>query len=162
MKKIAVISDTHIPKAAADLPPALYDELAKVDLILHAGDFVEMALLKKLRDIAPTRAVHGNMDMNDLKVTLPDKEIIKVEKFKIGLIHGYGPPGMLVETISKEFRKVDCIVFGHSHTPMSQIIKKTLFFNPGTPTDKIFAPYNTFGILEVGDSIEGKIVKLSA
>lgn len=161
MKRIAVISDTHIPKAAQDLPESVYNELENVDLILHAGDLVEMAVLQKLQNIAPTRAVQGNMDMDEVKAALPEKDIIEVEKFKIGLIHGYGSPGRLVTTVSNEFKNVDVIVFGHSHSPFSERVKNTLFFNPGSPTDKIFAPYNSFGILEVGEEIKGRIIRLS-
>ena len=36
--KIGVISDTHIPRAAAELPPEIYKAFKGVDLILHAGD----------------------------------------------------------------------------------------------------------------------------
>jgi len=84
-----------------------------------------------------------------------------VGKFKIGLIHGYGAPKDIINTVRKEFDKVDVIVFGHSHKAIN--IKKDgiIFFNPGSPTDSIFAPYKSYGIIEVGDkTIEGKIVKI--
>jgi len=35
-----------------------------------------------------------------------------------------------------------------------------LFFNPGSPTDNRFAKYRSIGFLELGDTIEGTIVKL--
>ena len=158
--RVGVLSDTHIPKAALDLPEAVYKELKNIDLILHAGDLIEQSVLEKLEKIAPTHAVHGNMDTHELKSCLPQKDIIKINGFRIGLIHGYGPPTKLVGAISKEFTRVDAIVFGHSHTPVNEVIGKTLFFNPGTPTDKVFAAYNSFGILEIGDSITGRIVKI--
>jgi putative phosphoesterase len=160
MKRIGVISDTHIPKAALDLPGRVYEEFRNVDLILHAGDLIELAVLEKLKKLAPTRAVCGNMDMHEVKVALPEKEIIDVEKFKIGLTHGHGPPGNIVETVSNEFKRVDVIIFGHSHSALLRRIEKTLFFNPGSPTDRIFAPYKSFGILEVGEELEGRIIKL--
>ena len=160
MKRIGVISDTHIPKTAEDLPKAVYKEFQKVDMILHAGDLVEMRVLTELESIAPTTAVCGNMDMEDVKAALPQKRIIEVGGFKIGLIHGYGVPGNILETVSKEFNRVNVIVFGHSHSPLSKRIGKVLFFNPGSPTDRIFATRNTFGILEVGKEITGKIIDL--
>lgn len=160
IKRIGVISDTHIPKAASDLPESVYNELRGVDMILHAGDLVELEVLRKLQNIAPTRAVHGNMDMFEAKESLPEKDIIKVGRFRIGLIHGYGAPGQIAQTVSKEFKNVDVIVFGHSHSPFLEKIKNTLLFNPGSPTDKIFARYNSFGILEVGKEITGRIIRL--
>jgi len=161
MKRIGIISDTHIPNAAPDLPKSVYDEFRNVDMILHAGDLVEIGVLKKLESIAPTHAVSGNMDRSDVKAELPKKDVITVDSFKIGLIHGYGPPSGIVTCVSREFKKVDVVVFGHSHSALNEVIKKTLFFNPGSPTDKIFATSNSLGILEVDDSgIKGRIIKL--
>jgi len=160
MKRIGVISDTHIPKAALELPPAVREEFRDVDMILHAGDLIELAVIRELEKLAPTRAVYGNMDMAEVRTRLPIKDTIKVGAFKIGLIHGYGPPARIVEAVSREFSRVDVIVFGHSHSPTNQMIKKRLFFNPGSPTDKIFAAYNSFGILDLGDEIKGRIIRL--
>lgn len=161
MTRIGVISDTHIPKAAQDLPERVYREFASADMILHAGDLVEMSLLERLEKIAPTHAVFGNMDMADVKAALPQKDVIKVGGVKIGLIHGYGPATKVAEAVSKEFGRVDIIVFGHSHVALCQKIKNTLFFNPGSPTDRIFAACNSFGILEIGEKgIEGTIIRL--
>lgn len=158
--KIIVLSDTHIPKTAPDLPKKIYAEIASADLVLHAGDFVEVEFLNKLKKILPVRAVCGNMDTDELKKTLPQKDIIKIGKFRIGLIHGWGAPTKLIEVISKEFSRVDAIVFGHSHIPTIQKVKNTLFFNPGTPTDKVFAAYNSYGILEIGKELTGTIVRI--
>lgn len=160
MKRIGVISDTHIPRAASDLPERVCREFQGVDMILHAGDLIEMSVLKKLRDIAPTRAVSGNMDTHEVKEALPQKETINVGGFKIGLMHGYGPPAKVIDVVSKEFRGMDVIVFGHSHSAFCERINDTLFFNPGSPTDKIFAVYNSFGILEIGEEITGRIIRL--
>jgi len=159
--KIGVLSDTHIPKAALDLPKSIYEEFAGVDLILHAGDFVEIAVLEKLRKLAPVKAVFGNMDTVDVKNALPVKEVIKAGDFRIGLIHGYGSPSGLIKVTKSEFDSgIDVIVFGHSHTAFNERIGKTLFFNPGSPTDTVFAPYNSYGFLEINDKVEGKIVIL--
>ena len=160
MKLIGVLSDTHIPKTAQRVPERVIEEFKGVDLILHAGDLVEMSVLRQLEALAPTRAVYGNMDPAEVRASLPEKDVISFEGFKIGLIHGSGAPGQLVDAVSGEFSAVDVIVFGHSHSPLIQKIKKTLFFNPGSPTDKIFAPYTSFGMLEVGEEITGRIVKL--
>jgi putative phosphoesterase len=158
--KIVVLSDTHIPRTAADIPNELYKSIESADLVLHAGDFVEMELLDKLRGLKKLVAVYGNMDSSKVKEALAMKEVISVGKFRIGLTHGYGAPNELKEAVRSEFGKVDAIVFGHSHTPVNLVEKGVLFFNPGSPTDKIFAPYNSYGILEVNERIEGKIVKI--
>ena len=160
--KILVLSDTHVPRMARDIPKTVYDEIKKADLVLHAGDFAEMSFLEKLRKLKKTVAVCGNMDSKELSSALKSKEIVEAGKFRIGLIHGWGSPDGLTDRILEEFKgdKVDCIVFGHSHRPMNETIKKVLFLNPGSPTDKMFAPYNSYGIIEVDGKMTAKIVKL--
>lgn len=62
---VGLLSDTHYPERLAHLPPALFDVLAGVDLLLHAGDVGELAALSQLSQIAPVVAVHGNDDTAD-------------------------------------------------------------------------------------------------
>lgn len=159
--RIGVLSDTHIPIAATNLPKEVYDGLAGVDMILHAGDVVELTVLDKLSEIAPVRAVRGNMDSAKTRSKLPDKDIINIGEISIGLIHGWGPPSGLIELVSREFKGVDAIVFGHSHTPLIQERNGILFFNPGSSTDKVFAPFNSYGILEIENKvITPRIIRL--
>lgn len=160
--RIGVISDTHIPKAAPWLPNKIIEDFKNVDLILHAGDFVDVDFFEELNKLAPVRAVHGNMDDIYLKKTLPFKAIVKVGKFKIGLIHGYGPSLGLTGRVKKEFEKnrVDVIVFGHSHFSKNEKKGGVLFFNPGSPTDKFSTRFNSYGILHINDTVKGEIIKL--
>jgi predicted phosphodiesterase len=58
----AVIADTHIPRRARALPENLLPYLERVDLILHAGDLMEPALLDVLAAYAPTRVVVRRRD----------------------------------------------------------------------------------------------------
>jgi len=61
--KIGVISDTHIPNRAKEIPPKVLEMLKGMDMILHAGDLVELSILEILKSICPdVRAVWGNMD----------------------------------------------------------------------------------------------------
>ena len=159
--KILVLSDTHIPIAAQDLPKEIYKAIDDVDMIFHAGDLIDAGVLEKLKSLKETKAVRGNMDSKELCMALNAKEVINIGKFKIGLIHGYGAPSEIMPTVRREFDKIDVLVFGHSHAAMN--IKKdgVLYFNPGSPTDKIFASKNSYGILEVTDKkIEGTIVEI--
>jgi predicted phosphodiesterase len=55
---------------------------------------------------------------------------------------------------------VDVIIFGHSHNGLSLVKNGILYFNPGSPTDKIYAKANSVGIIEINDRIEGKIVEI--
>ena len=159
--RILVLSDTHIPRAAPDLPDAVYAAMQGVDMVFHAGDFVGKEFFDKLSHLKELKAVSGNMDSRALREILNPKEVIQAGKFRIGLIHGYGAPRELMETVRGEFGSVDAIVFGHLHSPVNLVKDGILFFNPGSPTDKVFAEYNSYGILEISDKkIEGEIIKL--
>lgn len=159
--RILVLSDTHVPRMAKDIPKAVYEEAGKCDLILHAGDITEPRVLEKLKKIKKTVAVSGNMDAPQLSSALKPREIIEVKGFRIGLTHGSGPPDGLIEKVQEEFRKdkVDCIVFGHSHHAVNETRDGVIFLNPGSPTDKIFAKFNSYGIIKVSRKIEAEIVK---
>jgi putative phosphoesterase len=160
--KIGVLSDTHIPRTASKIPDEIYSAFKDVDLILHAGDLTEMPVLDELKKLARTEAVRGNLDSCDVQKALPEKRIIKAGRFLIGLIHGYGAPFSVMAAVKKEFSKesVDVIVFGHSHSAINETRGGILFFNPGSPTDKIFAKYNSYGILTVNNKIKGELIKI--
>lgn len=159
---IGVISDTHIPERAQEIPQEIFKIFKGVDLIIHAGDFTSLDVIKKLEKIAEVKAVCGNMDPAEICQKFPQKQLIKVGDFSIGVIHGRGHPDNLLDFVQKQFENSpDVIIFGHSHNPFNEKIGKTLFFNPGSPTDKFFASFNACGILKIDGGIEGKIIKLS-
>ncbi len=158
--KIGVISDTHIPKAALDLPEVIYNEFVNVDLILHAGDFVEMWVLGKLQKLAPVKAVYGNMDMFDVREMLPPKKVIELGHYRIGLMHGWGSSNGLEERVRSEFQNPDVIVYGHSHRPANHMKDGILFFNPGTAIGYSSNGVHTLGVLNVGDEIYGEIINI--
>jgi len=161
MKRIGVISDTHVPSAARALPSEAVAAFCGVDMIFHAGDIVDIGVLEELEAVAPVKAVRGNMDSGD-SANLPDKRIIEIGSLKIGLIHGWGAPGDLHLRARAQFdESVSCVVFGHSHQPFSGAVAGALMFNPGSPTDRRFAPFFSVGIITLdGKRITGEIIKL--
>jgi hypothetical protein len=160
--RILVLSDTHVPRMARDIPKKVYDEALKCDLILHAGDFTEMPVYKKLQKMNKIVAVCGNMDSKELSALLKPKEIVEAKGFRIGLTHGWGSPEGLVERVYEDFKKdkVDCIVFGHSHHAFNDVYKKIPFLNPGSSTDKVFAKFNSYGIINISGKLETELVKI--
>lgn len=163
MIKVGVISDTHIPFFSKTLPKNIEKYFQGVELILHAGDLVDLGTLNELKKLSKrVEAVCGNMDLPNVEAILPKKKIITVGKYSIGLIHGWGPPKNLLKYVTEAFTKdsVDIIVFGHSHEPYNEEKEGILYFNPGSASDKSAKCENTIGILELNEVKRGKIIKL--
>lgn len=163
---IGVVSDTHIYPEPDDrgLPRVLLDELARarVDLILHAGDIFAPRVLDQLDAIAPVLAVIGNGDTADMRQLLPRSRVVIVGEHHIGLVHGHEGPGRTTPARARATFAgnpyVCCIVFGHSHQALSRLEAGIILFNPGSPTDKRRAPYYSFGLLRVAETIEPELV----
>jgi len=158
--KVGVLSDTHMPAIVRALPPVIYDIFKGVDLIMHAGDITELSVLDELRTIAPVEAVAGNMDGPEVHGRLPQKKILALGRFNVGLIHGKYRIDIQKEMIRKEFDNMDLIVYGHSHTPFWGKVDGVYFLNPGSPTDRRHAPYNSVAILEIGDELHAQIIRI--
>ena len=150
--RIGVVSDTHAT-SFADVPDRILIALAEVDLIIHAGDFVARDVLDGLKRLGEIKAVWGNMDSDELKRILPEKELLLIEGKRIGVTHGSGSPYGIEDRVSRMFEDVDVIVYGHSHQSQNAVKKGILFFNPGQAR-------NSFGILTVGEQIRGEIINL--
>ncbi len=157
--KVGVVSDTHWQVDDGPLPPELFEELSGVDLILHAGDLVTVEILDQLKKIAPVQAVAGNMDAAEIRKQLPARRIVDIEKVRLGLIHGWGPPQGLPQRVSREFSEdVAVVIFGHSHQPYKEWIDGRLLFNPGSLLDDRFSDERSYGRLTIqGDRIEAEI-----
>lgn len=157
--KIGVISDTHLKSYDDRLRIIMEDYFGDVSLILHAGDLVDISILDAF-DGKEVKAVSGNMDSPEVKRILPDKLVLDLSAYKIGLIHGWGMPFGIEKKVRKKFGDIDCLVYGHTHRPVNMVRESVLFFNPGSAIDKRFSEKNTIGILEINDTIRGEIIEL--
>ncbi len=157
--KIGVLSDTHLHQVTKEFEEIYKKYLSDKDIILHAGDVVSTELIDFLSK-KKCHCVFGNMDPFELRGMLPRKKVINLGHYRLGLIHGWGSPDGLEDRIWPEFQDVDLIVYGHSHRVANHIRKGVLFFNPGTATGFASSGINSIGILEVDDTIHGKIITL--
>lgn len=162
MTKIGVLSDTHIHdlRTGIDFLQEIRDRhFQDVSCILHAGDTVNPDILMAFDDV-PVYRVRGNMDPSEKG--LVHKRVVPVDRFRVGLIHGWGAPQGLEERVLQEFsgQQLDVLVYGHSHYPVCHRRDGVLFFNPGSPTDRRSAPFHSVGLLEIGDTVRGRIINL--
>ena len=146
MVRLLLISDTHLPKRARDLPPAVWDAVDAVDVVIHAGDWVEPDLLDALEGRARRLvACWGNNDGAELRRRLPERADVVLEGVKFTVVHETGAATGREARMAREYPDTDVLVFGHSHIPWDTTAKTGLrLLNPGSPTDRRRQPYCTF------------------
>src|SRR3712207_399876 len=114
---IAIVSDTHLPRGARWLPDACVERIAAADLLLHAGDFSTLSVLRGLEAIGPpVLGVHGNVDSPELRRLLPAERIVEVGGARIAMVHDAGARAGRLQRMRRRFgERADAVVFGHSH-----------------------------------------------
>jgi hypothetical protein len=123
---IALVADTHLPRFGRALPGALVRGIvdARVDRILHAGDWTQPVALELLERLAPVDGVAGNNDGPELHERFGTRRIIEVGGARIGLTHGHLGPGATTPARARRAFEdepagsLGAIVFGHSHVPL--------------------------------------------
>jgi putative phosphoesterase len=128
---LGILSDTH-----GYFHPALPDYLADVDLILHAGDVGSPDILDRLEALAPTRAVRGNIDGQDVRLRAPEHQHFTCEGLGFWMTHIAGRPGRWQRGIGEALRREppDVFICGHSHILCIERVHPLggmLFINPG-------------------------------
>jgi hypothetical protein len=154
--RIAAVSDTHLPKFGPVLPRALIAGIrtARVDLIVHLGDFTEPFVPGLFEALAPFDAVAGNNDGPELRDRFARSKVLELEGVRVGLTHG--DLGLAGRTSAERARTtfaadgVGLVLFGHSHAPLIEHVPGgPLLVNPGSPTDKRAQPHYSWAQLEI-------------
>jgi putative phosphoesterase len=161
--RIAVISDTHMPRGPRALPARCVEELRGADLILHAGDFMRVEVLRALQELGPpVHGVVGNVDDETLRRMLPVSRLVEAGGARIGMIHDAGPRTGRLARMRARFKEADAVVFGHSHLPLhEQDDDGFQIFNPGSPTERRGAPEHTMGVATVeGGRVHFELLRL--
>ncbi|MGW0611543.1 metallophosphoesterase family protein [Streptomyces sp. NPDC002788] len=151
--RLLLMSDTHLPKRAKDLPAPLLAELPHADVVFHAGDWVDEATLDLLQDRCRRLvAVYGNNDGPDLRARLPEVAYAELDGLRFGVIHETGPGQGREKRCAERFPDLDVLVFGHSHIPWDTTAPSGLrLLNPGSPTDRRRLPHCTYMTATVAD-----------
>jgi len=144
--RLLLIADTHVPKRARDLPRRVWDEVAGADVVLHAGDWVEPALLDALEARSKRLvACWGNNDGAELRRRLPERADATLGGLRFTVVHETGAASGRDARMANDYPDTDVLVFGHSHIPWDTTAKTGLrLLNPGSPTDRRRQPFCTF------------------
>ena len=144
--RLVIVADTHVPRRARDLPPQLWRDIDRADVVIHAGDWVDESLL----DAVAARAaqligVWGNNDGPALRRRLPEIARAELDGIRLAVVHETGPRTGREARADRAFAETDVLVFGHSHIPWDTVTPAGLrLLNPGSPTDRRRQPTATY------------------
>jgi len=158
--QLVLLTDTHVPARARDLPAPLWDAIDAADVVVHAGDWVSTGLLDLLD--SRTRqlvASYGNNDGADLRARLPLVARADLDGVRLGVVHETGPATGREARCDVAYPDLDVLVFGHSHIPWDTVTPGGLrLLNPGSPTDRRRQPVATFMTASVADGALTQVV----
>jgi putative phosphoesterase len=126
---VGVISDTH-----GLLRPEAIDALHGSDLIVHAGDVGAPEILDRLRAIAPTTAVRGNVDTQPWARRLPLTEVVQAGQLHLYMLHDLG-----ALDLDPKAAGFAAVISGHSHKPVAETRDGVLYLNPGSAGPRRFS-----------------------
>ena len=143
---LLLLADTHVPKRARDLAPEVWSAVEAADLVVHAGDWVDVRLLDELERRAQRLVgVYGNNDHGVLRERLPEVARVEVDGVRFAVVHETGQSTGREARCSGLYPDVDVLVFGHSHIPWDTTSATGLrLLNPGSPTDRRRQPHCTY------------------
>jgi putative phosphoesterase len=156
---VVLISDTHVPKRARDLPHSLWTAIEAADVVVHAGDWVDVGLLDRLEQRARRLVgVYGNNDHGPLRERLPEVARAEIGGVRFAVVHETGDARGRERRCAARFPDVDVLVFGHSHIPWDSTADTGLrLLNPGSPTDRRRQPHGTYLTAVAADSRLGEV-----
>jgi putative phosphoesterase len=151
--QLLLIADTHVPKRARDLPAVVWDAVQNADVVVHAGDWVDPALLDHLEErSARLIACWGNNDGDELRRRLPERADVTLGGLRFTVVHETGASGGRDARMARLYPDTDVLVFGHSHIPWDTTAETGLrLLNPGSPTDRRRQPFCTYMTATVSD-----------
>ncbi len=153
MLRLLLISDTHLPARAKDLPTEVWDAVEAADVVIHAGDWVDVSLLDRLDSRAARLiGVYGNNDHGALRERLPLVASVTLDGLRFAVVHETGAKDRRELRMQVGFPDTDVLVFGHSHIPWDSVAPNGMrLLNPGSCTDRRREPFRTYLTATVDD-----------
>ncbi|WP_225754324.1 metallophosphoesterase [Actinotalea sp. Marseille-Q4924] len=157
--RVLLLADTHWPRRARELPEPVWAEVDRCDVVVHAGDWVDVRLLDALEERSRRLvACWGNNDGAALRARLPEVARVTLGGVRVAVVHETGPAAGRERRADEAYGSdTDLLVFGHSHIPWDSTTPSGLrLLNPGSPTDRRRQPHATFMTARVGADVPGR------
>ena len=152
--RLVILADTHVPRRARDLPTSVWEAAESADVVIHAGDWVDVSLLDAMRSrVRRLVGVVGNNDGPPLRAQLPEVADVELGAVRFTVVHDSGPRTGRERRMDAMYAdRADVVVFGHSHIPWDSRTPSGLrLLNPGSPTDRRRQPVATYLSAEVDE-----------
>lgn len=163
MKKILLLSDTH-----SFIDEQILKFVQQADEVWHAGDIGDLSVTDQIKALKPLRAVFGNIDDANARMSFPLDEKFSVENVSVWMTHIGGYPNKYNLRIKDDIQKNPPKIFisGHSHILKVQYDQKLnlLHMNPGAAGKHGFHKIRTMlrFELENGEIKNLEIIELAA
>ncbi|MCU0586532.1 MAG: metallophosphoesterase [Syntrophobacteraceae bacterium] len=157
--RIVVMSDTHLNHPTREFQELCEEYCDQADLVIHLGDWMSSSILDFM-ETYPLEGVAGNTDDASIVQRLPAKKVIRVGRYRIGLIHGWGSGRDMRQRLARELPDVDAILHGHTHLPHVEHQNGVLWFNPGSVFLGRGNLPRSIGILHAREELRGEIIPL--
>lgn len=163
--RLLLLSDTHLPARARRLPDQVWRAVDEADVVIHAGDWVDVATLDAL-EVRATRliGVWGNNDGPALRARLPEVARAELEGVRFGVVHETGGRAGREARVDATYDGIDVLVFGHSHIPWDTVTPRGIrLLNPGSPTDRRRQPVCTMmtAVVDAGSLRDVELVPVA-
>ena len=170
--RLLIMSDTHLPTRARALPEQVWQEVDRCDVVVHAGDWIDVGLLDALEARADrVLGCWGNNDGPQLRARLPEVARATLAGVRVAVTHETGAATGRESRMRAAHPETDLLIFGHSHIPWDSIAPSVSIapsasnapwdtnapaagrhpgtsplrlLNPGSPTDRRRQPLCTY------------------
>jgi putative phosphoesterase len=159
--RLGVLSDTHRYSRGAAVPANAVERMGRCDAYLHCGDFVDLELLRPLRERAPLYAVLGNVDPPGCGA--PQAVLLRIGAWRVGATHAAGGgPAAWRRTAGAFPERLDVLCFGHSHRPVATTSEGLVLLNPGSAVDPRALPDASVAVVALGEGLRVQLLRLPA
>ncbi|MDX2356093.1 metallophosphoesterase [Dietzia sp. PP-33] len=163
--RLLLLADTHVPTRARDLPSLVWDEVDRADVVVHAGDWMDVDLLDAMEERSEHLiACWGNNDGPTLRERLPEVARATLDGVRLAVVHETGASAGRDRRMAAAYPETDVLVFGHSHIPWDTTApgrgagdRGLRLLNPGSPTDRRRQPHCTYMTATVADGVVGDV-----